>query len=840
MNRKKSIIIFYIASVLLLFIVSIGFSQKANFNYICPLPGSKYINPEQTIILKTGTEFNLSCKKYHNASITGSKSGNIDYEVFISNDNKTMVLLPKKPFSINETITVNIGDGLMTRSNIPISPKTLEFNTVTTNTKKLRKSFMENMEDKEFQAMITHPELKPESILTRDNNLPLDYPITYTDIYSENIGEEYYFLTFNTRAGVGNHNLYYTIVDKFGTPIFFRKTNVCFINFQNLEDGRLAIARNNKMNPDIERYFFMDSSYVVIDSVKTGNGYNMDAHDIITLENGNFILISYDPQPIDMSLIVPGGNPNAIVTGLVIQEVTPDEIVLFQWRSWDYFEITDATSDINLYAAAIDYVHCNAIAFDLDSNLVFSSRNLDEITKINFETGDIMYRFGLLSENNEFTIYNDNLGFSHQHDVNILPNGNMTIFDNGNLHSPQFSRAVEYEIDESNKTAELVWEFRKNPDVFAMFTGNVRKYPDNKKLIGWGSNMTVGATQLSTNDDIELEMYYEDNTVSYRTLKSYWRTNLFAAPESMNFGNYAGNGEPKYRIIPVTNTSETEIQISSAYLMTENFYVVSELPVQLAPGETVNLTFAFLPALTNVQSDVLTLNYDKFTLSCTERIARQVKLSAYWDENVPVVNFNPEFGDTGIYRDCFIDVYFSEPVRRIFGQAITSSNIPALFNLRKNNQYGEIVSFTGTISDDKMHITLYPDSLLDAEQQYYCELKSGIIENMQGNIIIQKETTVFTTGTIVNTNGKISENKISAYPSPFTSTLKVATNGNCLLQLINNNGQVVWKSHAINGITTINTSHLPSGNYIIFALDNNGHYLSKKTVVKSNVNITNN
>ncbi len=31
--------------------------------------------------------------------------------------------------------------------------------------------------------------------------------------------------------------------------------------------------------------------------------------------------MSYDPQTVDMSLIVPGGDPNAIVIGLIIQEI---------------------------------------------------------------------------------------------------------------------------------------------------------------------------------------------------------------------------------------------------------------------------------------------------------------------------------------------------------------------------------------------------------------------------------------------------------------------------------------------------------------------------------------
>ncbi len=49
--------------------------------------------------------------------------------------------------------------------------------------------------------------------------------------------------------------------------------------------------------------------------------------------------MSYDPQMVDMSKIVPGGNPNATVTGLIVQEIDENKNVVFQWRSWDHFKL---------------------------------------------------------------------------------------------------------------------------------------------------------------------------------------------------------------------------------------------------------------------------------------------------------------------------------------------------------------------------------------------------------------------------------------------------------------------------------------------------------------------
>src|SRR5204863_4868205 len=136
--------------------------------------------------------------------------------------------------------------------------------------------------------------------------------------------------------------------------------------------------------------------------------------------------LSYDPEPVDMSKIVPGGDPNAIVTGLIVQEVDNDGAVYFQWRSWDHFQITDATHE-DLTAHNIDYVHGNAIEYDNDGNLLISSRHMDEITKIDISNGDIIWRMG--GRNNQFTFIGDPTGFSHQHAIRRIANGHVTLFD---------------------------------------------------------------------------------------------------------------------------------------------------------------------------------------------------------------------------------------------------------------------------------------------------------------------------------------------------------------------------------------------------------------------------
>ena len=129
-----------------------------------------------------------------------------------------------------------------------------------------------------------------------------------------------------------------------------------------------------------------------------------------------------------MSQYINGANPNATVIGNSVVEMDANDNPVFIWRSWDHFNILDAIHE-NLYGSLVDYVHMNAIAIDHDGHILISSRHLDEITKINRQTGEIIWRLG--GRHDYFTWINDDERISHQHDIRVLPNGNYTVFDNG-------------------------------------------------------------------------------------------------------------------------------------------------------------------------------------------------------------------------------------------------------------------------------------------------------------------------------------------------------------------------------------------------------------------------
>jgi len=235
-------------------------------------------------------------------------------------------------------------------------------------------------------------------------------------------------------------------------------------------------------------------------------------------------MVTYENLSVDMSKVITGGNPDANVIGTVFQEVDQNKNVVFQWRSIDHLPITD--TDANPMSASFDHVHGNAAELDTDGNYILSLAVSNEIIKVNRATGDVMWRFG--GRQNQFTITGEHetnkpYYFSKQHDIQRLPNGNIFFYDNGISNKPSPSaRAVEYKLDETNKTASLVWEWRHTPDLNSIAEGSAQRMPNGNTVIGWGvvrNTIERAVTEVTPAGKTVFEMHFPSGITCYRAYK---------------------------------------------------------------------------------------------------------------------------------------------------------------------------------------------------------------------------------------------------------------------------------------------------------------------------------
>ncbi len=821
---------------IVLFVLYTGLltGQEIQYSYISPLPYSKYINPEQVICLKTGYLFDTSSIAEEHIQISGSKSGFIKFSVQLSEDQSVLFIKPNNKFKYGEKISVNLPDNMFTRNGLKIKDGSFYFYIDEGDNSKLVQEFY----DREFYQS-TNPLDKGDTSrmgfdYNNQNNLPPDYAAPTVNIYDET-DDAYIFFTIVPRIN-SPYSDYLTIWDKYGIPVYYKKTYGQTLNFYALNNDKLAFGTTTGYNVSENRFYIMNASYEIIDTADMANGYDVDMHDFLLLSNGHYLMQSYDVRTIDMSQIVEGGHPNAKVTGLVIQEVDQQQNVYFQWRSWDHFEITDATPDIDLTDEYIDYCHGNTLTIDNDGQLLISCRNMDEITKINFQTGDLIWRWGKWAKNNEFTIYDDPTGFSHQHDIRVLPNGNYTIYDNGNNHFPQVSQAMEYEVDEESLEATLVWHYRHDPEIYAQATGSHQRLATTRSLIGWGYTSPLAITEVSLDGSETFEFFLIDQVIGYRSLKYEWETNLFLAQNLIDFGSFTGDYLAITEELPVTNNANYGIYITSTHLHNEEFFVDETFPMYLASGQTINITVCFQPEVQGYYDDVLTLNSDNS--DNTQRIARQVKLTGFWDEIPPIVSIIPANGSTNLELDTIVTAIFNEPMRMPGGGIITSNYIQEMFYFKEDDINGADVPFFGAIDNEHKKIKLIPkDSLLE-DQQYYIELIANMVEDRAGNKISEPKISIFHTLTLVNIPVDEFSAGINIYPIPAHDILfidnKDASKYLLQVSLLNLQGKEVYRqilNHNQNRIQ-IQLNKLNSGIYYVLIYCHDFKHTEKILITK--------
>jgi arylsulfotransferase ASST/Big-like domain-containing protein len=529
--------------------------------FLSPLPGSTGILPETNIIIRPGGIVDpASVAEGRLLQVSGSSSGLHEGRLRVSDDGRTLTFQPDTPFTSAEVVTCRLGSGLATDTRGLIPPAEFAFTVAGPERETLRDFPISADGDENPQ-----PQSAPSAALRQESltsaalaeSLPPDFPVIRTASYGTPAPGRL-FLTDVHFAVSRPVPSYLMILENDGTPLFYRKLTGVGLDFKMQPDGRLtyfdAAARG---------FYALNARYDVVDSFRCGNGYTTDNHDLLLLPNGHAVLLSYDPQIVDLTSV--GGRSNAIVIGLIIQELDQARNVVFQWRSWDHFQITDVVSH-SLATAVVDYCHGNSIDVDPDGNFILSSRHMNEVTEISRTNGEILWRMG--GKNNQFTFLNDPIPFSHQHDVRRLPDGHITIFDNGNFRLPQFSRAVEYAIDEAQRTATLVWQYRLTPDVFGTAFGSVQRFSNGNTLIGWGATAPA-LTEVAPDGTIISKLTMDTGTATYRAFRFEWPpvkpATVSVNPATMRLG---GRGTLLTAVIqPVAaNFSVSDIVLSTVRL----------------------------------------------------------------------------------------------------------------------------------------------------------------------------------------------------------------------------------------------------------------------------------
>lgn len=507
-----------VSSVLLLTITSQAQSAVTVVsNY--PTNWSKNVSSATTVGVRYSTTIDKTKLIVDSIKVFGSVSGFHSGTVSLSTDGKMVIFKPTKAFTSGEGVCVRFGGFATTNAGGNAPAFSLKF--YIAGSTKTGDSINYHSDDPILEWSLH----KKHRTAKGSDASPLYFP--QLNVVNLNDPADGNLYVANMQFEATQAGAYRMILDKKGNLLFAQAAGPSFV--QDFKPG--PHHTYSYFDAATYRIYFMNSSYEVFDSIEAANGYQTDGHELQYTPEGGYIILAINYATVDMREIS-GGDSAAVVLEDVIQEFDKEKNLIFEWRSLDHFKITDAVGE-NLVQPVIDFCHANALEFDTDGNILMSSRHMDEITKINRETGAIMWRLG--GQNNQFTFINDTVGFSHQHDIRLTAKGTYTLFDNGNLHhaSSTYSRAVEYKIDQVNKTVTQVWEFRRQPDVFGSAMGSVQRLANGNTLIGWGACDNVTVTEVNTLDHPVFELIMGDQNYTYRAYK-YTKEQIDAGVSQIN------------------------------------------------------------------------------------------------------------------------------------------------------------------------------------------------------------------------------------------------------------------------------------------------------------------
>ena len=196
-------------------------------------------------------------------------------------------------------------------------------------------------------------------------------------------------------------------------------------------------------------------------------------HDARLMSNGNVLMLCIEEVPPELAEKVKGGVPGSDQEGVMwsdkVVEMTKEGEVVWEWHAWQHLD--PEVDRITPQDWREEWTHANTAEELPDGDILVSFRNISTIAIIERRTGNLRWRLGpeVLAQ---------------QHHPNLLPNGNILVFDNGTHHANSpFTVSRVLEIDPATK--QIVWRYQDRPifNFYSPYEGGAQRLGNGNTLI---------------------------------------------------------------------------------------------------------------------------------------------------------------------------------------------------------------------------------------------------------------------------------------------------------------------------------------------------------------------
>ena len=188
------------------------------------------------------------------------------------------------------------------------------------------------------------------------------------------------------------------------------------------------------------------------------------------------LAVLFEPLPAEVTRQVRGGftsaNDPEQMIGDLVQEVTPDGRVVYEWHSWQYLSVEEDV--ICPLEGRREWTHQNTLSLMPNGDFLVSFRQTSVIGIVDKTSGRFTWKWGPGQ-------------ISHQHHPTYLPeSGRILLFDNGaHRRGVNYSRILE--VDPA--TNAIAWEYRGAPPIsfYSYNISSAERLPNGNTLICEGA-----------------------------------------------------------------------------------------------------------------------------------------------------------------------------------------------------------------------------------------------------------------------------------------------------------------------------------------------------------------
>jgi Arylsulfotransferase (ASST) len=261
-----------------------------------------------------------------------------------------------------------------------------------------------------------------------------------------------------------------------------------------------------------------NTSYQHVRTIRAGNGYHADLHEIHLTPEGTAWTDDFDP--IKMNLSSSGGKSDGVLTDSIIQEIDiKTGLVMWEWHALGHIPLSESNNPVPKYSYPWDYVHINSISPGPNGDVLLSSRNTWALYDVDIASGQIRWRLG--GKHSSLKLGAGTREY-WQHDAEWQPGGLISVFDNGSTPPKEKqSRGILLKPDAAAHAVSLVKAFT-NPSrtLLAASQGNTLSLPGGNWLMGYGG--LPNFTEYDSSGHVLLDGTLGKNVQDFRTYLAPW------------------------------------------------------------------------------------------------------------------------------------------------------------------------------------------------------------------------------------------------------------------------------------------------------------------------------